>query len=158
MNLFPAPAPNCLCPTGPTSWSVTLFSNRTSPNILPLCKIMFPGSLHPLTTTTINTCNNKRQIQTQAIILRHKIQAPPSLTSLTIGVIRVIGPGNQTLMLLWLMSFVRTLYVLFSPLYRIYFYKYKIFNIRVLFTPLMKFGNKWETDKMPINTDNCLQN
>ena len=47
-NIFPAPAPNCLCPAGPTSLSDTLLSNRTSPNILPLCKVRFPGSLHPL--------------------------------------------------------------------------------------------------------------
>ena len=47
-NLFPAPAPNCLCPAGATSWSVTLLLNKTSPNILPLCKVMFPGSLHSL--------------------------------------------------------------------------------------------------------------
>ena len=39
---------DCLFPTGLTSWSVTLFFNRTIPNILPLCKVMFPGSLLPL--------------------------------------------------------------------------------------------------------------
>ena len=43
----PVPAPDCLCPAGPTSWSVTFLLNRTSPNILPLRKVMFPGSLHP---------------------------------------------------------------------------------------------------------------
>ena len=46
---YSAPAPNCLCSAGPTPWSVTLLLNRTSCNILmPLCKVMFPGSLHPL--------------------------------------------------------------------------------------------------------------
>ena len=47
-NLFPAPAPDCLCLAGLPSWSGTLFLNRTSENILPLCKVLFPGSLHPL--------------------------------------------------------------------------------------------------------------
>ena len=49
-KLFPAPAPalNCLCPAGQTSWSVFLLLNRTSPNILPVCKVTFLGSLHPL--------------------------------------------------------------------------------------------------------------
>ena len=46
-NILPAPAPDCLCPAGLPSWSVTFLLNRTSPNILPLCKVMFPGSLHP---------------------------------------------------------------------------------------------------------------
>ena len=47
-NPYAAPAPTCLCQAGPTPWSDTLLLNRTSPNILPLCKIMLPGSLHPL--------------------------------------------------------------------------------------------------------------
>ena len=41
----PSPSPNCLCPAGPTSWSVTLRLKRTNSNILPLCKVMLPGSL-----------------------------------------------------------------------------------------------------------------
>ena len=51
-NILPAPAPDCLCPAGLPSWSVTFLLNRTSPNILPLCKVMFPGSLLPLTSCT----------------------------------------------------------------------------------------------------------
>ena len=47
-NLFPAPAPDCLCTAGLRSWSGTLFLNSTSKNILPLCNVLFPGSLHPL--------------------------------------------------------------------------------------------------------------
>ena len=47
-NPSPAPAPDCLCQAGPTPCSVTLLLNRTIRNILPLCTIMFPGSLHPL--------------------------------------------------------------------------------------------------------------
>ena len=35
-KLFPAPARDCLCLEGLPSWSVTLLSNRTSPNNLPL--------------------------------------------------------------------------------------------------------------------------
>ena len=45
---LPAPAPYCLCQAGLPSWSVTPLMNRTSPNILILCKVLFPGSLHPL--------------------------------------------------------------------------------------------------------------
>ena len=48
MNPFHAPSPNCLCQAGPTPRSVTILFNRTSPHILPLCKVMLPGSLHPL--------------------------------------------------------------------------------------------------------------
>ena len=51
-NIFPAPAPDCHYPAGLTSWSVTILLNRTSPNILPLCKVIFPGSLHPLILVT----------------------------------------------------------------------------------------------------------
>ena len=47
-NFFPAPAPNCICPAGLPSWSVTIILNRTSPYILPLCKVLFPGSHLPL--------------------------------------------------------------------------------------------------------------
>ena len=46
--ISPAPAPDCLCPAGPTHWSLTFFFNRTSQNILFLWKVMFPGSIHPL--------------------------------------------------------------------------------------------------------------
>ena len=45
---LPALTPDCLCPACLTSWSVTLHLNRTIPNILPLCKVTIPGSLHPL--------------------------------------------------------------------------------------------------------------
>ena len=45
---LPAPAPDCLCQADLPSWSVTPLMNRTSPNILLLCKVLFPGSLHPL--------------------------------------------------------------------------------------------------------------
>ena len=51
-NFFCAPAPYCLCPEALPSWSVTLLMNRTSPYILPLCKVLFPGSLHPLLEAT----------------------------------------------------------------------------------------------------------
>ena len=44
---LPAPAPDCLCQAGLPTWSVTPLMNRTSPNILLLCKVLFPGSLHP---------------------------------------------------------------------------------------------------------------
>ena len=44
-NIFSAPAPDCLCPAGLPSWSCYLLLNRTSPNILPVSKILFPGSL-----------------------------------------------------------------------------------------------------------------
>ena len=55
-NPYPATAPDCPCQAGPTPWSVTLLVNRTSPNILPLCKVMFPGSLHPLGSDPLQ-CN-----------------------------------------------------------------------------------------------------
>ena len=45
---LPAPADNCLCQAGLSSWSVTPLMNRTMTNILLLCKVLFPGSLHPL--------------------------------------------------------------------------------------------------------------
>ena len=45
---LPASPPDCLCQTGLTYWSVTPPMNRTIPNILLLCKVLFPGSLHPL--------------------------------------------------------------------------------------------------------------
>ena len=51
-NLFPAPAPDCLCPAGPTPWSVTLILNRNSSNIMPLCKVMFPSSIQSLLCAT----------------------------------------------------------------------------------------------------------
>ena len=44
---LPAPAPDCLCQAGLPSWSVTPLINRTSPNTLLLCKVLFPSSLHP---------------------------------------------------------------------------------------------------------------
>ena len=47
-NLSPATAFDCLCPADPIHWPVTLLLNRTSPNILSLCKFMFSTSLHPL--------------------------------------------------------------------------------------------------------------
>ena len=47
-NFFHAPAPDCLCPAGLPFWSSTLFLNRTRKNILLLCNVFFPGSLHPL--------------------------------------------------------------------------------------------------------------
>ena len=37
-----------LCPPGLTTWFVTFLLDRIIPNILPLCKVMFLGSLHPL--------------------------------------------------------------------------------------------------------------
>ena len=37
----------------PTVWSLTLLYNKTSPNIPPLFKIMFPGSPHFLTLVKI---------------------------------------------------------------------------------------------------------
>ena len=45
---LPAPAPDCLCQAGLPSWSVTPLMNRTSRNILLLCIVLLPGSLHPL--------------------------------------------------------------------------------------------------------------
>ena len=56
-NLFPAHAPDYVCPAGPTSWSVTLLLNSTSPNIVPVCKVMFPGSLHPLIFQNLKNIN-----------------------------------------------------------------------------------------------------
>ena len=61
-NLFPAPAPDCLCPTGLPSWWVTLLINSTSPYILPFCKGLFPVSLHPLLKLSQNIHSHPIQL------------------------------------------------------------------------------------------------
>ena len=59
---------DCLCPTGLTSWSVTLFSNRTILNILPLCKVMFPGSLLPLSQPQCVHKSNQATTRFQGLV------------------------------------------------------------------------------------------
>ena len=70
-NLFHAPAPDCLCPAGLPSWSGTIFLNRTRTYILPLCKVLFSRSLHPL--QKLKTKMEKREKRTK-IVNKRKTQ------------------------------------------------------------------------------------
>ena len=67
-----------LCPAGPTSWSGNLLLNRISPNILPLCKVMFPDTILILGDTNISDVTLKSKIK---IMLKEANQAAKILPS-----------------------------------------------------------------------------
>ena len=78
------PFSDCICPAHLTFWPVTLFLNRTSPNILPLCKVLFPGSNHPLTGSAktafykdIGLCKRRPVLSRGGLVLKSYSCASP---------------------------------------------------------------------------------